>query len=177
MPTRRDEILDAAIWVLGEEGPRGLTHRAVDKALELPLGSTANLFGRRSDLLAAIVRRMEELDRALWHRIGGEDSPSDVRYLAQLLVHLVAGTAEEPMARTQRARLHLQLTLPGETAGANRMMVEELRGILAGIGARPERAPALLAAVDGLVLRAVTYGRDALPPQEELLPTLEAIMR
>ncbi len=51
MGTRRDDLLDAAICVLGESGIRGLTHRAVDAAAGLPAGSASNLFRTRDALL------------------------------------------------------------------------------------------------------------------------------
>jgi AcrR family transcriptional regulator len=48
--------------VLGEEGSRGLTHRAVDEAAGLPSGSTSNHFRTREALLEAAARRHAELD-------------------------------------------------------------------------------------------------------------------
>ena len=59
---RRLRIADAALAVLGESGSRGLTHRAVDEAADLPPGSTSNHFRTREALLEAAARRHAELD-------------------------------------------------------------------------------------------------------------------
>ncbi|HEX5919668.1 MAG TPA: TetR family transcriptional regulator, partial [Nocardioides sp.] len=44
MPDRRTVLLDAALELVGTQGMRGLTHRAVDAAAGLPAGSTSNYF-------------------------------------------------------------------------------------------------------------------------------------
>ncbi|MEU9501968.1 TetR/AcrR family transcriptional regulator [Streptomyces sp. NPDC048196] len=58
-------IADAAIHLLAERGMRGLTHRAVDEAAGLPLGSTSNLARTREALLEAAVRRLAEREAAV----------------------------------------------------------------------------------------------------------------
>jgi len=60
--SRRELAADAALTVLAEQGSRGLTHRAVDQAAELPPGSTSNYFRTRSALLEAALARHIELD-------------------------------------------------------------------------------------------------------------------
>lgn len=57
-PERRAEITDAALEVLGAKGSRGLTHRAVDKAAGVPVGTTANYFPSRAGLLLAMAHRI-----------------------------------------------------------------------------------------------------------------------
>jgi hypothetical protein len=47
------EIADAAIGLLAAEGMRGLTHRTVDRAADLPKGSTSYYFRTRQALLQA----------------------------------------------------------------------------------------------------------------------------
>ena len=69
MSNRRDELLDAAICVLGEPGMYGLTHRAVDAAAGLPPGSAANYFRTRDALLNAVVERFAARERANWDDI------------------------------------------------------------------------------------------------------------
>ncbi|MFC5185996.1 TetR/AcrR family transcriptional regulator [Actinomadura harenae] len=61
-PARRAALLDGAIEVLAREGARGLTQRAVDKEVEVPIGTTSNYFRNRDDLLVqAGVRVYERL--------------------------------------------------------------------------------------------------------------------
>ena len=59
---RRSDIVDGAIHVLGTCGSRGLTHRAIDKYLGLPEGSSSNYFRTRRALEIAIFIRVIEID-------------------------------------------------------------------------------------------------------------------
>ncbi|MDI3385514.1 TetR family transcriptional regulator [Streptomyces sp. B-S-A8] len=59
-PARRTALLDAAIDVLAQEGSRGLTLRAVDKAAGVPTGTTTNYFANRAELLRQIMGRTKE---------------------------------------------------------------------------------------------------------------------
>lgn len=68
---RRDEVLDAAIEVLGTVGLRGLTHRAVDGAAGVPSGTTSNHFRSRGVLVRGVVERLVEQDLAFWSGFGG----------------------------------------------------------------------------------------------------------
>lgn len=55
---RRAHIADAGLRVIAEEGARGLTHRAVDRAAGIPAGTTSNYFPTRDALLAGLVDRI-----------------------------------------------------------------------------------------------------------------------
>lgn len=57
-PQRRAEITDVALEILGTSGGHGLTHRAVDRAAGLPIGSTANYFPSKSSLYLAMAERI-----------------------------------------------------------------------------------------------------------------------
>lgn len=57
---RADLVADTALALLAERGMRGLTHRAVDEAAELPQGSTSNVARTRQALLELAVRRLAE---------------------------------------------------------------------------------------------------------------------
>ena len=57
---RRRALADAGLRVLAEEGSRGLTHRAVDDAAEVPVGTTSNYFRSREALIAGLVDRIGE---------------------------------------------------------------------------------------------------------------------
>ncbi|EXU69428.1 TetR family transcriptional regulator [Streptomyces sp. PRh5] len=58
--SRAELIADTALALLAERGMRGLTHRAVDEAAGLPLGSTSNHARTRAALLKAAVRRLAQ---------------------------------------------------------------------------------------------------------------------
>lgn len=53
---RREELAQGALEVLGEYGSRGFTHRALDRHLGLPEGTTSAYFRRREDLVAMAIR-------------------------------------------------------------------------------------------------------------------------
>ncbi len=60
-------ITDTAIKLVVERGLRGLTHRAVDEAAGLPLGSTSNFARTRAALLAGTLNRIAELEAEAYH--------------------------------------------------------------------------------------------------------------
>jgi len=85
MASRRDDLLDAAITVVGESGVRGVTHRAVDAAAGRPAGSTSNYFRTRDALLNAVVQRFVVRERANWDDIAAQLSPTTPEELARAL--------------------------------------------------------------------------------------------
>ncbi|MHB1432788.1 MAG: TetR/AcrR family transcriptional regulator [Streptosporangiaceae bacterium] len=58
---RRRALADAAIAILAGQGSHHLTHRTVDRRAGVPVGTTANYFPQRDDLLDAAARRIVEL--------------------------------------------------------------------------------------------------------------------
>jgi DNA-binding transcriptional regulator YbjK len=65
MPDRRTTLLVAALELVGTQGMRALTHRAVDAAAELPPGSTSNYFRTREALVLGIVERFVARERQM----------------------------------------------------------------------------------------------------------------
>ncbi|MFI9574731.1 TetR/AcrR family transcriptional regulator [Microbispora rosea] len=63
-PARRRALTDAAIDLLASSGVHGLTHRAVEKAADLPPGTASNYFRTREALLVATAERIIELHHA-----------------------------------------------------------------------------------------------------------------
>jgi AcrR family transcriptional regulator len=61
---RTRQVGDAAIVVLADQGARGLTHRAVDRAAGLPPGTTSNHARTRAALLTLALARIAELEAA-----------------------------------------------------------------------------------------------------------------
>lgn len=59
---RREELAQGALEVLGEYGSRGFTHRALDRHLGLPEGTTSAYFRRREDLVAMVIRHVFAID-------------------------------------------------------------------------------------------------------------------
>jgi len=65
-PERRNQILDAAIDILCDDGVGGLTHRQVDARAGVPAGTTSNYFRTRQTLLEATASRTVDLH---WQRV------------------------------------------------------------------------------------------------------------
>jgi AcrR family transcriptional regulator len=59
---RRARVLEGAMEVLAQHGPRGLTYRAIDRFLSAPEGTTTNYFDRRIDIVEAVAHRIFDAD-------------------------------------------------------------------------------------------------------------------
>jgi DNA-binding transcriptional regulator YbjK len=57
---RRRTLADAGLSVLAREGSRGLTHRAIDEAAGVPVGTASNYFRSREALVAGLIERIGE---------------------------------------------------------------------------------------------------------------------
>lgn len=65
---RRERIADAALDIIAANGIRALTHRAVDRHLGLPTGSTSYYFRTKRELLVAAVEHLTESSRRDFER-------------------------------------------------------------------------------------------------------------
>lgn len=83
--TRRVQLLDAAIQILGERGVRAVTHRAVDAAAEVGAGATANHFPTREALFTAIVERFAERERQNFEELATTVVPTTPAELGRAL--------------------------------------------------------------------------------------------
>lgn len=126
MANRRDDLLDAAIDLLGKQGVRALTHRAVDAAAGLPVGSTSNYFRTRDALFDAIVERVPARERANWEELAAHLAPRTTSDLASGLA---------AFARDSAGR-HRTLALSRYAILVEASRRPELRAQLAATGAR-----------------------------------------
>ena len=163
---RRDDIADAAIDVLATDGARGLTHRAVDRRLDLPRGSTSYYFRTREALLAAVADRLVELDRADVDRFR-----EDPEGLAVIVDHWL-----RPANRSRLvARFELFLTTSRSSdaplAAARAAFREQVVGVLAAAGASEPRigATAVIATAEGLLLDGLLGGRHTKEERHEIV--------
>ncbi|GHI01917.1 TetR family transcriptional regulator [Streptomyces cellostaticus] len=168
MPTdRRTLLADAAIGVLADAGMRGLTHRAVDRAANLPPGTTSAYYRTRQALLTALVRRLVALDQAEFQETGAR-TPA-LRNAGELTAGLMAFT-EGRLAEAGRRR-----SLARYACAVESVRHPELREILVprenlarqavqdflaaqGVKDAEERTVTLLTCVDGLVFDRLVNG-------------------
>ncbi|GGP53883.1 TetR family transcriptional regulator [Saccharothrix coeruleofusca] len=141
MTSRRELLCDTAISVLAAEGGRGLTHRAVDRAAEVPEGTTKNYFPSRDALLRAAAQRMTELHAAAVARLRATTpagiSATQVSELYPALLR--RAVAEDPTQFLAMVELYLEaVRRPGVREALGRMVVAN-----AEAGARLHRAAGL----------------------------------
>ncbi|MER6051957.1 TetR family transcriptional regulator, partial [Streptomyces sp. NPDC001793] len=79
---RREQVLDAAVEVLGAEGARRLTYQAVDRAAGVPTGTTSNYFRNRAALVGGIVEHLTALERREWEALAARPAPAGSAELA-----------------------------------------------------------------------------------------------
>lgn len=184
MATRRDELLDAAITVLGERGIHALTHRTVDATAGLPAGSTSNHFRTRDALLNAVVERFAARERAAWEDLARRTYPTTPHELAEVLV-LAAREATGKLRTLALARyailveagihpsLRAQLSTTG--AGVNAWFMQWLR--VAG-STDPERdGPIIMNHYTGLVLHDLAIPDPAFDPTDQITALVTTVIR
>jgi DNA-binding transcriptional regulator YbjK len=165
---RKVRIADAAIDVLGRDGLRALTHRAVDARAGLPQGTCSYHHRTRRSLLGATLNRIAELDRA---DMAGSDSTLDGAVA-------VLGRWLGPGRVRTRARLVLMLDAEARRdlgPEAGRLADGFVAGATAAVG-EAGRARLLVALLDGLVADDLVRGGDAAPPPDELRARVAAVL-
>jgi DNA-binding transcriptional regulator YbjK len=151
-------IADAALQLLAREGARGLTHRAVDAELSLPLGSTSYYYRTRSALLLAAAQRLLTLDAA-----EAESISLDLSGLASLLGRWVS-----PAGRARSlARMELLLAAARDPGldfmvDARQQFIAHAQQTLRQHGldeaTAHARATTLISLMDGLTLHGLVTG-------------------
>ena len=164
MPDRRTQLLDAALTVVADKGMKGLTHRAVDAAAQLPQGTTSNYYRNRAALVEAVLDRLLELDAALLEEQGPAGPPKDVEELAAQLAAMLLALAGQHAGLT-RARLALSLDKPEAVTAGHFRLVGGLEQALAALGVADAAARArdLADYGDGALLHLLTVRRDEQP--------------
>ncbi|WP_232666688.1 TetR/AcrR family transcriptional regulator [Pseudonocardia sp. TRM90224] len=157
--SRREQVLDTAVEVLGGGGMRRLTHGAIDAAAGVPAGTTSNVFRTRDALVSGLVAHIEALDRAEWAGLAGTDPPADADALAEALVGFVRHAVGPARARTAAryalfleslARPELRAALLRSRAQLVEWAAWQLREL--GSPAPHEHCRMLLDHLDGVIL-------------------------
>ncbi|MBQ1105705.1 TetR/AcrR family transcriptional regulator [Streptomyces anulatus] len=164
-PDRRDRLRDAAVEVLARDGGRGLTHRAVDRAAEVPPGTAKNYFPTRDAVLRAVAERCLEQYLALTGQLAATQGPTDREGLTVLFRSLL-----ENVAGPGRSRLLAVLELQAEAtrrpwlSGILDPMASgdfagfELAQRSAGLPVTPQRAAVVTLALHAAIPHLLTNG-------------------
>lgn len=174
-PDRRTVLADASIDIVAEHGLRGLTHRAVDGAAGVPVGSTSNLFRSRAALIEALAERIEarELSVAASALTPTED-------LGELLAR-VAGFAIDLVVHHQdlvRVRFTLFVAWPERfVPGHRRFRAAAQQGLAAaGVVDSERAAEQVVDHLDGVMLHAVTVRGGEAPGVDDLTDALRRLV-
>lgn len=169
---RRHDIARAVIDVVAEHGLRGLTHRRVAEAADVPLGSTTYHFETLDDLLVAGLElaadRNLELMRHRSQELGpGSDVPG---WLADLAIAMVTTWRESNIAERE---LYLEaIRNPALRAVAHRWD-DELVDILAPHLDSRDAARLAVWALDGLAITLLIS--DAPPDRARIVALMQRL--
>lgn len=183
--SRRIEIQDTAIMILGSGGSKALTHRAIDASLGIASGSTSNYFRTRRALLEGALERLVKLDLEELTRIEaavgrGSGDPAKVSSVIEGILRLWISDPRHLVRH--RARLELFLsstTIPQLKVEVDAFRVE-MREAVAQLlinrdVPRPELAAELIVAMgDGLLMDAFLSERDHVLEILDLIPMVFA---
>ncbi|MFK0295514.1 TetR/AcrR family transcriptional regulator [Streptomyces sp. NPDC090442] len=175
MARRREQVLDAAVEVLGAQGARRLTYQAVDRAAGVPTGTTSNYFRNRAALVDGIAEHLLVLERREWAALTTGPAPVGPDELIEAMAAFARYAAGPGRSRTA-ARLALLLessARPELRASLDRGRQEVLRHStewvrLLGSGAPERHGRILVNHLEGVVLRQLTFQDGAFDPTEEM---------
>ena len=183
MLNRREDLLDAAIEVIGEHGIRALTHRAVDRAAGLPAGSTSNYFRTSDALLDAVVERFAVRERANWEEITADSTPTTPAELAQAITAFAHDSTGPHRTLTLaryailleaavRPALRVQLATTGARVAARFTTWLRMVG-----STHPEVHTRIVANMfTGLVLHQLSYPNPSFDPSEAFSTLIAALV-
>jgi DNA-binding transcriptional regulator YbjK len=183
---RKTLIADAAIALLGMVGAKGLTHRAVDVQAGLPLGSSSFYCRTRQDLLTLTLQRHAALDLLDLQEDAARMQArgfTQALFLEVLMARLAVWMSPERRPRLV-ARFQLILMAAGDPALAETMAAQRRRFLQAteaglmqlGIKEAAQRAPMLVATVDGILLDHIHAGTKPLLTTGHLRQMLQAFL-
>lgn len=161
-PQRRNQILDAAIDILCDDGVGGLTHRQVDNRADLPAGTTSNYFRTRQALLDATASRTVDLHWRRVEMLQAAVGPMTRDALKSLMIRMLEPDEQSRRATLARFELFMESTRREEL----RPMMRELQAAAvksatlifnaAGFSPTPERVDELSRVLNGFVFSNLT---------------------
>lgn len=163
--TSKTRLLDAALTILGREGAGALTVRAVEDAAGLPHGSVRHHFGDRGGLVRALFDHLADREGPVAARrtpAGGDPAVAIAQWLG-------------PGREVTLARYELFLMAARDPA--LRAPLVEARDRFVALAARrvgDAAAPAVVAALDGLVFDALVRGATEATGAAEAIARLTA---
>ena len=176
---RREQILEAALRVIGRSGRQAVTHRAVAEEAGVPLGSTTYYFDSRDDLLRQALEHVAASEVERYAERGEElRLVKSARELADRLVEAV----QDRTAYIAEYELWLEAGQRPELREAAQSWCDaeqrSVAGAMEAVGSTDPAADASLvvAAIDGLGERALAREDDPAAAAEEFRPELRRLV-
>ena len=160
---RMQQLLDAGVEVVAAEGLRGLTHRAVDRTAGLPEGSCSAYLRTRLALLTAMTTYVSSSFADDVRKLADtiNEHPGDDDCAVRETSSMFLGWLEHPELLVTRLELTLEGQRQPELADVSIAGGRQLLAIVADVMVRAghpdpeERAAVLMAAMDGVLMRAL----------------------
>jgi DNA-binding transcriptional regulator YbjK len=178
---RRGLILEAALRLIGAEGPGAVTHRRVAAEAGLPVAATTYWFTSKDQLLVEAYRLAAERDIGRVRELAAacqDVAPAD---LGPALADLVAGELSEHRAALMASyALWLEAARRPELRAVERSWTDDYMQVIADLlvtAGTPDAQTAarvLIAALDGLMLGELS--RDD-PDPAALRPLIDRLVR
>ncbi|MFI9050963.1 TetR/AcrR family transcriptional regulator [Streptomyces sp. NPDC053427] len=183
MARRRDQVLDAAIEVLGAEGLRRLTYQAVDTTAGVPTGTTSNYFRNRTALIDGIVDHLQAVERREWESFAAGTDPADPGELADAMAAFARHATGPARARTAaRFALFLESTARPElraplARGRQTVLAWGAEWVGRFGSAAPDRhGRILLDHLDGAILHQLAFPDEDFDPAPEIRELLGGLL-
>jgi DNA-binding transcriptional regulator YbjK len=180
---RREQILEAALRIIGRAGRQAVTHRAVAEEAGVPLGSTTYYFDSRDDLLGQALEYVAASEVERYGRRGEElRSVKSPRELADKLIDELVAAAEDRIAYIAEYEIWLEAgRRPELREAAQNWCDAEQRSVavaMESLGSNDPRADASLvvAAIDGLGERVLAREEDPAQAAKEFRPELRRLI-
>ncbi len=180
---RRQELLDAALRVVGRDGVAAVTHRAVAAEADAPVGLLTYYFGSIDGLLEAalssFVEREIERVTALTEALG--ETP-DVQLAETVAEGTLAAFRAQGVAQVGQFELYATAARRAELQAAARQCIDAYvalaESVLVRLGAEKpnEGARALVAIIDGFTLHRLAAGADEAFDHDVAVPAIMAVV-
>jgi len=125
-------LCDAAIALLAEDGPRGLSHLKVDRRAEVPDGTTSFYYRTRAALLHGVADQLVRYDAAAFTETFKDAPNSSGDVIARMLAGQIVSIRQEPQLSRTRARLELTMLARSDPdmAAGFQQMAESFRALV-----------------------------------------------
>jgi DNA-binding transcriptional regulator YbjK len=180
---RREQILEAALRVIGRAGVQAVTHRAVAEEAGVPLGSTTYYFDSRDDLIRQALEYVAASEVERYGKRGDllrtVESPGE---LADRLIDELVAAAQDRIAYIAEYELWLEAgRRPELREAAQNWCDAEQRSVaiaMEALGSADAATDASLvvAAIDGLGERVLAREDDPAEAAEEFRPELRRLI-